>query len=117
MIRTEPVEDESDRSLLLDLGLDRESDSSPLGGASPDTGEGVLDRSSELTPRGAGASDSGRGGIGGGRSALRVGRWGLSLVMPGILLKVYEENLLDARRSNASDRPRAARVARVSGGT
>ena len=92
----------------------------------PSTGEGVFDRSRSAadTARLLEARDSGKGGIGGGRSARRVGRCGLSAVAsllwlgdPGSLLNVYEENRFDARRSKASDRPSAARVARVSGGT
>ena len=66
--------------------------------------------------------DSGRAGMGGGRSPRRAGRCGEPTFLLGsdpgsILLKVYEEKRLLARRSRASDRCSAAKVARVSGVT
>jgi hypothetical protein len=64
---------------------------------------------------------SGRGGIG-GILARRVGRCGeLSFLEDGepgsILLKLYDENRLDARRSSGSCLDNAANVDLVSGGT
>lgn len=85
----------------------------------------AIDRaSSGLTPSLADIADSGRAGNGGARSALLVGLCGLftdDFLLPGepgtILLNVYDENRLEARRSSGSDRCSAARVERVACGT
>lgn len=77
---------------------------------------GTIPSSTEPPP-----TDSGSGGMG-GTAALRVGRCGELIFLeegePGsILLKLYDENRLEARRSSGSWRDSAASVDLVSGGT